>query len=54
MRDCGHDFGVIRPPVWPLARNRLLSGKRPIDLIAAGELDRVRGAAEILELGGGV
>ena len=39
---------------WLLARNRFLGGKRPVDLIATGELERVRGAAEVLKLGGGV
>lgn len=31
---------------WLSARNLLLGGARPIDLIARGEIDRVRGAAE--------
>jgi hypothetical protein len=31
---------------WLSARNLLLAGARPIDLIGRGEIDRVRGAAE--------
>jgi predicted transcriptional regulator len=31
---------------WLNARNRLLGGERPVDLIARGEADRVRKAAE--------
>ena len=36
---------------WLNARNRLLDGKRPVDLIAQGEADRVRAAAESLVAG---
>lgn len=42
-----------RAGTWLLAKNRF-GGKRPVDLIASGELERVRGAAEIVKLGGGV
>lgn len=44
----------MRAGTWLLAKNRFLGGKRPVDLIATGELGRVRGAAELLKLGGGV
>jgi len=43
-----------RAGTWLLAKNPFLGGKRPVDLIASGELERVRGAAEIVKLGGGV
>ena len=36
---------------WLNARNRLLDGMRPVDLIAQGEADRVRAAAESLVAG---
>ncbi|HXH58404.1 hypothetical protein [Iamia sp.] len=31
---------------WLRARNRLLDRERPIDVLAAGEVEKVRGAAE--------
>jgi hypothetical protein len=31
---------------WFRARNRLLDGQRPIDLVAEGQVERVRAAAE--------
>lgn len=43
-----------RAGTWLLVKNRFLGGKRPVDLIAAGEFERVRGAAEQLKLGGWV
>jgi Protein of unknown function (DUF2384) len=43
-----------RAGIWLLARNRSLGGKRPIDLIASGELERVRRSAELVKLGAGV
>lgn len=36
---------------WLSARNRLLRGEKPVDLIARGEADRVREAAESLVAG---
>jgi hypothetical protein len=39
---------------WLLAKNRSLGGKRPIDLIATGDLERVRRSAELVKLGAGV
>lgn len=41
---------VFRPReagAWLLAPNRALGGKRPIELVAIGELDAVRRAAEV-------
>jgi hypothetical protein len=43
-----------RAGVWLLAKNRSLGGKRPIGLIASGELERVRRSAELIKLGAGV
>ena len=43
-----------RAGIWLLAKNRSLGGKRPIDLIASGELERVRRSAELVKLGAGV
>lgn len=50
----GESLNPKRAGIWLLARNRSLGGKRPIDLIASGDLERVRRSAELVKLGAGV
>lgn len=50
LRDLVRVLGSTLPGVqtgrWLAARNRLLKGERPIELLATGEYERVRDAAE--------